>query len=147
MYQTLFIVLIAVIALVLAWNVYRSSQFPSSQKHSSMRRHGYKHWVGHYDREPYHAVSCKGDCDALRGLRGRRFLVKDAPPLPVPSCRAERCHCHYEHHHDRRRRRGDRRDNVGLRNELYQLDRDRNRRRIVGGRRRSDAAPGSMQTA
>src|SRR5262245_15118646 len=34
-----------------------------------------------------------GACRAAQSLRGQRFLAKDAPILPLPECKAERCSC------------------------------------------------------
>ncbi len=59
--------------------------------------------------EPPNASVC---CTRCEELRGRRFLVNTAPPLPVPGCTAEACTCRYVHYVDRRagvtRRRHDR---------------------------------------
>ncbi len=57
----------------------------------------------------FRAVSCSGDCDAVRGIRGKRFLEREAPALPLPGCMKSRCHCIYVHHDDRRSGRSDRR--------------------------------------
>ncbi len=91
---------------------------------------------------PFEAVSCEGDCQALRGLRGRRFLVREAPRLPVHGCNASHCHCRYVHHKDRRSG-GDRRGAHGLRNELFEYTGVKDRRGDArSGRRRSDLAYG-----
>lgn len=145
MYPMLLLAVSFGVAAFMAWQVYRSAQFPSDRVHRSLRRHDYKRWIGRYQRQPWHAVSCHGDCKALRGFHGRRFLVDDAPPLPLPSCTAPRCDCHYVHHHDRRRGKGDRRAIEGLRAELYQLDESLNRRSSVAGRRRTDLPPGALR--
>src|SRR5947199_9063179 len=48
-------------------------------------------------RHPWHSVSIVGNpgaCPAAEGLRRKRFLSKDAPPLPVPECSSPgRCKC------------------------------------------------------
>jgi hypothetical protein len=42
-------------------------------------------------------------CDAALLLRGRRFLTRDAPRLPLPACnRQNECQCRYQHLPDRR---------------------------------------------
>jgi hypothetical protein len=43
-----------------------------------------------------------GACDAARELVGKRFLAKNAPPLPLPSCAAARCACSFTKLADRR---------------------------------------------
>lgn len=54
---------------------------------------------------PYHAVSIAPGpraCAAAQGLRGKRFLSREAPALPLKNCSSGECTCHYEHHDDRR---------------------------------------------
>jgi len=58
-------------------------------------------------REPWHAVGIvagKECCEAVRGLRGRRYLSRtEAPQLPLPDCtQAASCRCTYRHYTDRR---------------------------------------------
>jgi len=64
---------------------------------------------------PWHAVSVvdpEGLCKAARGLRERRYLSPDAPPLPLAGCdRPEGCRCRYAHHSDRRTGKRRARDN------------------------------------
>lgn len=52
-----------------------------------------------------------GACEAALQLRGRRFLTREAPRLPLPECnRQNECQCKYQHLPDRRgdpRRDGD----------------------------------------
>ncbi|MGH8262463.1 MAG: hypothetical protein ACRET4_03210 [Steroidobacteraceae bacterium] len=43
--------------------------------------------------------SCCPTCDELRH---RRFLLEEAPKLPLAHCTAPECLCHYRHHSDRR---------------------------------------------
>jgi hypothetical protein len=60
----------------------------------------------HFVSNPWHAVSVvpsEGACAKARSLARMRFLSKDAPPLPLESCDARTCRCHYRHHEDRRR--------------------------------------------
>ncbi len=55
---------------------------------------------------PFHAVSINCDrrqaCRTARGFGERRFLAREAPNLPLPSCDKATCTCRYEHHDDRR---------------------------------------------
>lgn len=54
---------------------------------------------------PYHAVSiapCLMACDQVRPYMGKRYLSREAPPLPVPGCTNRQCRCRYQHHDDRR---------------------------------------------
>ena len=54
---------------------------------------------------PYLAVSvsCPKDaCAAARKLEAKRFLAKEAPPLPLPNCTAKKCGCRFTHYADRR---------------------------------------------
>src|ERR1700687_1304351 len=57
-------------------------------------------------KRSWHAVSVVGGpaaCPATQGLRHKRFLSDEAPPLPLPECSAPwRCKCIYRHHSDRR---------------------------------------------
>ena len=84
----------------------------------------------------FHAVSIipgTAACGAARRFRGIRFLSKDAPRLPLPSCNAANCTCRFKHHTDRRagpRRRSDQ----GMMSGLY----DGSERRRTGGRRADD---------
>jgi hypothetical protein len=57
-------------------------------------------------RRQWHAVSIvsgPASCRAAQELRAIRFLSGEAPPLPLPGCRAgKECSCVYKHHEDRR---------------------------------------------
>jgi hypothetical protein len=44
----------------------------------------------------------KGACRAARALEGQRFLAKNAPALPLPSCTAAKCTCRFTKLADRR---------------------------------------------
>jgi hypothetical protein len=58
----------------------------------------------------WHAVSIVGPgtaCAAALACKGKRFLSKEAPLLPLKNCDAARCDCKYRHFADRRA--GDRR--------------------------------------
>jgi hypothetical protein len=53
----------------------------------------------------FHAVSVEpGDncCHSARALKGRRFLSREAPSLPLKNCMNPKCTCSYVHHEDRR---------------------------------------------
>jgi hypothetical protein len=91
-------------------------------------------------RLPYHAVSCRsgaGKCAAVEALRDQRFLVKDAPQLPLADCTSERCECKYLHHEDRRDNDDDRRALYGIKSDYYEYT-SKQDRRVKNGRRESD---------
>jgi len=53
----------------------------------------------------YHAVAIAKNataCPAAALLIGRRFLSREAPPLPVAGCSTYPCRCRYLHYADRR---------------------------------------------
>jgi hypothetical protein len=57
------------------------------------------------ERHNYHAVTVaqgRTACASSIQLTGRRFLSRDAPPLPLPGCTMQLCRCRYIHHADRR---------------------------------------------
>lgn len=87
----------------------------------------------------YHAIEVRSHgtpCEIAQGVKGRRFLAAEAPPLPLPGCGGASCECYYQHHEDRRRE--DRR--LHSINAAYRADERREERRNgVPGRRRSDA--------
>lgn len=66
----------------------------------------------------YRAVSCSGVCSAVREIREKRFLEREAPSFPLPGCPEPRCQCVYLHHEDRRAGRRDRRG-LAHPSELY----------------------------
>ena len=41
-------------------------------------------------------------CEAAMSIVGRRYMVAEAPKLPLPECNAASCHCYYRHYEDRR---------------------------------------------
>ena len=54
----------------------------------------------------YHAVTIATGpraCDVARALRGKRFLSREAPAVPLKNCDRSDCTCRYEHHDDRRK--------------------------------------------
>ena len=92
-------------------------------------------------RLPYQAISCRsgaGNCAAVAALKDQRFLVEDAPQLPLADCTSsERCKCKYRHHEDRRNRDDDRRALYGIKSEFYEYT-SKQDRRVKNGRRESD---------
>ena len=48
-------------------------------------------------------VPGRGACEGVAKLRDQRFLGRDAPRLPLPSCtNQDACQCKYQRHADRR---------------------------------------------
>jgi hypothetical protein len=79
----------------------------------------------------YRGLIC---CDLARRFSEHRFLVRDAPPLPLGGCTMrEKCQCRYIKHKDRR---GEPRRLIdfGVASRLF----DGRERRARGGRRRED---------
>lgn len=59
----------------------------------------------HRVTNPYHAVSIKAgpNCGTTALQYGqRRYLSREAPILPLPTCNPKGCTCRYLHHDDRR---------------------------------------------
>jgi hypothetical protein len=59
----------------------------------------------HRVNNPFHAVSILAGPTCQRTaveFKGRRFLSREAPGLPLPTCNHETCRCRYVHHEDRR---------------------------------------------
>ena len=57
-------------------------------------------------KPPFRCVSIEpgaGSCAAVKKLKGRRFLSRQAPLLPLADCDGGTCRCYYRHFHDRRR--------------------------------------------
>ena len=59
-----------------------------------------------------------GACEGAKVHQGKRYLIADAPHLPLPDCQQD-CQCRYEHYPDRRNPDGDRRVNFGLASNLH----------------------------
>ena len=81
---------------------------------------------GQYSDQPYHAVSIAYPlqaCEQVLQLNNKRYLAKDAPPLPLSGCQARSCQCHYRHYRDRRGR--DRRSAFSSSMYLGAADQDR----------------------
>lgn len=59
----------------------------------------------HRVTNPYHAVSIKAgpNCEKTALQYGQlRYLSREAPVLPLPTCNSKACACRYLHHDDRR---------------------------------------------
>lgn len=79
----------------------------------------------------YRGLIC---CEMARKFSEHRFLVRDAPSLPLSGCTMrEKCHCKYIKHRDRR---GEARRLIdfGMASRIF----DGRERRARGGRRRED---------
>ena len=89
---------------------------------------------------PYRAVSIRSysdRCEAVRAVKGKRFLSAESPPLlPLDGCTSGDCHCVYVHHVDRRSGNGGRR--LLAMGGNYQVISGQSNRRQGTGRRASD---------
>lgn len=91
-------------------------------------------------RAPYQAVSIMTPrlcCQSATTIEGRKFLVPEAPRLPLADCDHGSCKCGYIRHTDRREDDHERRGPPGLKSELYALE-SGEERRATRGRRWSD---------
>jgi hypothetical protein len=92
-------------------------------------------------REPrnrWHAVTILPGatrCQAVEAAKGRRYLSKEAPILPLRECDAAVCKCKYRHYQDRRGtpRRSEEARGGGMRSRTGTDDRRNSR-----GRRETD---------
>ena len=84
----------------------RKPQRTQSAKGEPAKGHSSKGEAPVRRASPWHAVSIvtkNPNCEAVRALRGRRFLSASAPHLPLPDCTVRNyCACAYKHHEDRR---------------------------------------------
>lgn len=91
----------------------KSKTDPKPQDQSASQSGKYKYPSGKYQAvgtpaapsNPYHAVSIVpglNSCAASHRFTGQRFLSRQAPKLPLPSCDAAHCTCRFKHHKDRR---------------------------------------------
>lgn len=92
-----------------------------------------------FSGDTYHALSVDGSCQSARKLAGHRFLVREAPSLPLRDCDFPSCKCKLVHHDDRRRENYDRRDRQSIRSEFY-VSEGHHERRVSRGRRAVDFA-------
>ncbi len=89
----------------------------------------------------FHCVSIESVgtcCEHMKALKGKRFLSKEAPELPMEACTQARCQCRYQHHDDRRQSSAERRLQFGVGRELYGVFGEIDRRDYPKGRRSSD---------
>lgn len=82
---------------------------------------------------PYQAAEIEFDaecaCDAVKQITGKRFLVRDIPPIPVPDCDSPNCSCSYARYRDRRQWIDDRRGLFHASTNAYALGDEPNRRK------------------
>ena len=76
-------------------------------------------------------------CEAARQIEGKRFLVRDVPPIPMPDCTSASCQCSYMRHNDRRSWYEDRRALFSLKADLHTIGGEQERR-SKDGRRADD---------
>lgn len=92
----------------------------------------------HYSFKSAEIAFQENACDAVKQMEGKRFLVRDVPPIPVPDCTSPNCECSYIRHNDRRGLSVDRRTFFNAYNSQY-LDNGKEERREKAGRRESDS--------
>lgn len=71
---------------------------------------------------PFRAISIvcgEAACATASMNAEKRYLLAEAPQLPLAGCAEGRCGCRYQHHADRRSSDNDRRLNFGLSQELH----------------------------
>ena len=88
---------------------------------------------------PYHAVTIAPGpraCAPAQAMRGKRFLSREAPVLPLKNCGSTECTCRYEHHDDRRQAQRRARD-LGVSIDGYEGS--EKRQKTKRGRRNDDA--------
>ena len=116
------IVVVYIAAVVLLLNPWsRSSQKLRTKKHLAS--------------DPFIAVSlvCESEsCEEIGVLEDQRFLVNEAPAIPLQQCTSEVCGCRYHHYKDRRSH-SDRRQTPKRAGGEEGFD-----RRGIRGRRKSD---------
>jgi hypothetical protein len=87
----------------------------------------------------YHAVTIAPGpraCVPAQQMRGKRFLSREAPALPLRNCCSAACECRYEHYDDRRESARRARD-LGVSIDGY--DGSEKRQKARRGRRTNDA--------
>jgi hypothetical protein len=112
------------------FSLFRSRSNVKSKVRGNTVRH-------HVVSNPFHAVSISSparNCAAAREFEGKRFLSREAPPLPLNSCTAVTCTCRYAHHDDRRSSLRRASDVTQAQNKFFRGD----ERRRAGGRRITD---------
>jgi hypothetical protein len=86
----------------------------------------------------FHAVTIEPGaraCAEAHALVGKRFLSREAPPLPLKGCGSSRCECRYGHYDDRRKG-GRRAHDLGVSIDGY--DGSDKRQKSTRGRRQTD---------
>jgi hypothetical protein len=96
-------------------------------------------------RNVYAALSIEpgyNPCEAAQHIVGERYLVNEAPKLPLPGCNPAHCNCSFTEHDDRRESHEDRRNPYGsaLTTQLFEAKGESNRRIRRRGRRKTDWA-------
>ena len=89
----------------------------------------------------FHCVSIENEancCKQVDAIKGKRFLSKEAPEIPMKGCTQSQCQCHYKHYDDRRQAGNDRRVDYGMTKELFGAFGEHNRRETHRGRRSTD---------
>jgi hypothetical protein len=90
----------------MAWNGLRSALGGILRSKKATSRGNAVTNTHYHITNPYHAVSIVpgvANCEAARELRLRRFLSREAPPLPLAACTlGGKCRCAYKHYDDRR---------------------------------------------
>jgi len=129
------IIFIAVV--VMLWLLFQLFPGRRSNSGSEERRSHYGSLgPGRGERSHYSAVTINpapNGCNPVQALAGTRYLLPDAPLLPLSNCDRSKCNCRYRHHYDRRRGSNNRRRfRMVVGNEI---DHDR---RYSRGRRAAD---------
>ena len=132
-----FVLLLAtLVGLFFAWKLWATRNPPSQRRgkrgngrHRSARR------TASAAEKPWEAVSirpCDDACLDAWELEGKRFLLREAPHLPLPSCDSGNCQCEFARHDDRRSP-GDRRSGLTTLDQEFARqglpDRSRGRRK------------------
>ena len=96
-------------------------------------------------RNPYAARSIipgSNPCEAAQRVAGKKYLVNEAPKVPLQGCDPAQCHCKVMEHKDRRESNEDRRNPCAsvLTTQLFESTGEPNRRQRRGGRRKTDWA-------
>ncbi len=115
---------------------WKSQARPKAQEqkagaHRSARRHASS------AEHPYAAVSiipCRDACMAAWEMQGERFLIREAPRLPLPECDSGNCTCEFKQYDDRRTP-GDRRSKMSALDQDFAQQAFPKRNK---GRRRTD---------
>ncbi|QYJ78373.1 hypothetical protein [Shewanella acanthi] len=134
------LLLVAVAALLAFMVLKRSSKkgkhFVKSMKVSNKQQH-----LPDTSDKRFHCVSIEhygNCCEKANEVKGKRFLSKEAPEIPMEECTYPDCHCRYQHYDDRRHNEDERRMDYGVTHDLYGLFGEENRRENRRGRRSND---------